>query len=355
VRRTSARARDNQRDPARAPHRPYRPATSRRHTNPRIRRSRVCRSSGSRPEESEWHSRSASGVPHRGSSSMLHRKCPPEPSHTSPAALILDRGPETGTSASASPPARVIGCEAQARTNRLEAMNGTREITAVVLSIGAPPTARAVDSVRRQSLPVRDIVLVEGVTPFHRALNTGAASVTTPFFVQIDADMVLDEDCIERLAACLTDGVGLVTGFLRDPLYERIEAIKLFRTECVRRRPFRDSPSPDTDFAAEIARAGWSDVYALPRRGVEPSAWHTFGDHDPGYTPLYTYAKHIVEGRRLRYRKNAAGLQHLLRYLQSSAHPAALVASIALAHGVFLDRDGDLLDRYAEDAPFLRL
>src|SRR5262249_10883491 len=153
-----------------------------------------------------------------------------------------------------------------------------------------------------------------------------------------------DEECIERLAACLTEDVGLVTGFLRDPLYGRIEAIKLFRTECVRRHPFRDSPSPDTDFVSEIAGAGWSDVYALHRHGGEPSAWHTFGDHDPGYTSFYAYAKHIVEGRRLRYRKNAAGLQRRLRHLLNSAHPAALVAGVALAHGVFLDGDRDLLD-----------
>ena len=234
-------------------------------------------------------------------------------------------------------------------------MNLTGEIAAVVLSIGEPTTARAVDSVKRQSLPVRDIVLVEGVTPFHRALNTGAAQVTAPFFVQVDADMILDVECIERLAACLTDGVGLATGFLRDPLYGRVEAIKLFRTACVRRHPFRDSLSPDTDFAAEIAHAGWSTVYALHHHGSEPTAWHTFGDHDPDYTPLYTYAKHIVEGRRLRYRKNAVGLQHRLRQLAKSTHPAALAGTIALAHGVFLDREGDLLHRYSEDAQFRRL
>jgi hypothetical protein len=229
------------------------------------------------------------------------------------------------------------------------------EVTAVVLSIGEPTTARAIESVKRQTLPTNAIVLVRDVRPFHRALNQGVADVATPFFVQVDADMVLDPDCVERLAACLTETVGMVTGLLRDPLYGRVEAIKLFRTACVRRRPFRDSLSPDTDFAAEMTAQGWVDVYALRYHARRAAEWHTFGDHDPGYTPLYTYAKHVVEGRRWRYRRNAAGLRNQLQRLHTSTHEAALMATIALVQGIFLEREGDLLDRYEEDADFRRL
>jgi hypothetical protein len=229
------------------------------------------------------------------------------------------------------------------------------DVTAVVLSIGEPTTTRAVESVKRQTLPIDPIVLVRDVHPFHRALNQGMADVATPFFIQVDADMVLDPDCVERLAACLTETVGMVTGLLRDPLYERVEAIKLFRTACVRRRPFRDSPSPDTDFAAEMTAQGWVHVYALRYHGRRPAEWHTFGDHDPGYTPLYTYAKHVVEGRRWRYRRSEAGLRNQLQRLHASTHEAALMATIALAQGVFLEREGDLLDRYQEDPDFRRL
>ncbi|HXJ84916.1 MAG TPA: glycosyltransferase family A protein [Candidatus Methylomirabilis sp.] len=234
-------------------------------------------------------------------------------------------------------------------------MSALPEVSAVVLSLGEPSTVRALESVRRQTLPVADIALVQHVNPFHRALNQGAARVTSPFFVQVDADMVLDPHCVEQLAACLTDTAGIVTGHLRDPLYGRIEAVKLFRTACVEGHPFRDSLSPDTDFAAEIAREGWCDIYALRYQGPRGPAWHTFGDHAPEYTPLYTYAKHVVEGRRWRYRQNAAGMQDQLARLHQSAHEVALIALIALAHGVFLDRDGDLLGRYREDASFHRL
>jgi hypothetical protein len=234
-------------------------------------------------------------------------------------------------------------------------MNRTPEVTAVVLSIGETTTARAIESVQRQTLPVAEIVLVEGVTPFHRALNQGATRVATPFFVQVDADMVLDADCVERLTTCLAANVGLVVGHLRDPLYDRIEAIKLFRTECARRHPFRDSISPDTDFGADIGQAGWATIYALRYGGPCADHWHTFGEHDPVYTPLYTYAKHVVAGRRLRYRRSAAAVRDQLGRLRDTALATTLMAEIALAHGVFSDGDGDLLRPYAEDRDFLRV
>lgn len=234
-------------------------------------------------------------------------------------------------------------------------MKPAPDVTAVVLSLGETTTARAIASVSQQTLAAKEIVLIEGITPFHRALNEGAARATMPFFVQLDADMVLDSDCIENLTGCLADNVGLVVGQLRDPLYGRVEAVKLFRTECVRRHPFRDSISPDTDFGAEIGRAGWVTLYALRHGGETEPRWHTFGEHDPTYTPLYTYAKHAAEGQRLRYRRAAASMRYQLRRLHESSHAAALTAQIALAHGLFLDGEGDLLSPYAEDRDFLRL
>ena len=96
------------------------------------------------------------------------------------------------------------------------------DITAVVLSIGEETTARAIDSVRRQGLPAKEIVTVQNVSPFYKALNTGASKVNTEFFVQVDSDMILDENCLEDLRACMTGDVGLVLGGLRDPLMGRV-------------------------------------------------------------------------------------------------------------------------------------
>lgn len=227
-------------------------------------------------------------------------------------------------------------------------------VSAVVLSVGEATTARALASVRRQTVPIAEVVTIAGVRPFHRALNDGARRVGTPFFVQVDADMILDDDCVERLLTAAAPDVAVVVGHLRDPLYTRVEGVKLFRTACFSEGGLPDSVSPDTDFVAGLERRGWHTVWAL-RFDRPPDLWHTFGEHQPEYAPLYTYGKFCVEGRRWRYRANGPALRHHLARLHASPHPMALLAEIALAQGLFLDGERDTPDPYREDAGYTRV
>src|SRR5919198_180508 len=103
------------------------------------------------------------------------------------------------------------------------------DVGAVVLTLGESTTARAVACLRAQTLPIEQVAVVEGVTPFHRALSAGVDAVSTPFFLQVDADMVLDRDCAAQLRATMAPTVGIVAGSLRDPLMRKVGAIKLFR------------------------------------------------------------------------------------------------------------------------------
>ncbi len=212
------------------------------------------------------------------------------------------------------------------------------DVTALLLTIGEPYAERARASVARQAPAVAGTVTVHGTVPFHRALNEGAARVQTDFFVQVDADMVLDDTCVAGLRAAMADGAGIVVGHLRDPLRGRAVGIKLFRTRCFERFRFPDSPSPDTDFGERIAHAGWTTVYALRH-----ASDHTFGEHRPDYSPLYTFSKFRIEGCRLRYRKTWRGARYLLRRLLESPHPMARIAVIAAAHGLLVEADGDPL------------
>lgn len=228
------------------------------------------------------------------------------------------------------------------------------DVTAVMLTIGEPTFERARESVRRQTHPVSDVVVVENVHPFHRAFNEGAARVRTPFFVQVDADMVLDDDCVANLLSRFADGVGSVVCHLRDALYGRVEGIKMYRTACVGGGQ-ADSISSDTDLHDRMAREGWSTVYALRPNGRDPALWHTFGEHGRDYTPFFAYARHVVDGRRWRYRGNAEAVRHHFHLLHRSTHPAALISHLALAHGLFLPGESDLLGVYEPDQDFHRI
>jgi hypothetical protein len=227
------------------------------------------------------------------------------------------------------------------------------DVTAVVLSIGEETTTRALDSIQRQTLPPRETITIHDVSPFYRAFNLAAAQVTTEFFVQVDSDMILDEHCLQYLRSCMTDEVGIVMGHLRDPLMGRIGWVKLFRTKCFATVQYRDVISPDVVFRDELLRHGWQTVYALRSLNGSPKdLWHTFGEHRPAYTPHYTYSKYMLEGRRYRYRKAPGPLLWHFKQLRKSRHPAAFVAQIALAHGIFIRDETDLLKRYERDKDF---
>ena len=153
----------------------------------------------------------------------------------------------------------------------------------MVLTIGEPTTQDAIDSLRRQTAPVRDVIVVRDTRPFHKALNEGAGRVATPYFVQVDADMILNRHCVARLRRAMAPNTGIAVGYLRDELMQQVVGIKLFRTECFAIAQFRDSISPDTDFVDEIARAGWQTVYVGRRRSDARGSWTTLGEHKPDW------------------------------------------------------------------------
>ena len=227
------------------------------------------------------------------------------------------------------------------------------DISAVVLSLGEATTARAISSIRCQTVPAREILTVENVTPFHWhwALNRGASQVRTTYFCQVDADMVLDEDCFERLLGVMGPDIGIACGYLRDPLIGKVSSIRVFRRECFDTVRFEDSISPDTDFRDAIRDRGWQTVFALRYEG-SPDLWHTFGSHLPVYSPEYTFRKHMFLGRRYLYRRDLSGFIWHLNAVKRSKHAASFVAEIALAHGAFGQDNRDLLGRAAFEQDF---
>jgi asparagine synthase (glutamine-hydrolysing) len=233
------------------------------------------------------------------------------------------------------------------------------DVSVVVLTTGEATTQAAIDSLNRQSTPLADIIVVRDVVPFHKAFNAAVKQVKSSFFVQLDADMVLDAGCIAALRKGMQRDVGVVVGHLRDPLIGQVVGIKLFRTACFQIGMFTDSISPDTDFVAEIARAGWKTVYIGRLRTSGPDQWATYGEHHPDYSPPYTYRKYLLEGCRYRYRQTPGAIRWHFAQLEASRHPSALPAQIGLAHGIFLEQITDLQGSptiepdYAELAPFL--
>lgn len=217
------------------------------------------------------------------------------------------------------------------------------DVSAVVLSIGEPFVERAIASLGRQTVPLREVIVIENVSPFFRAINEGARRVHTPFFVQVDADMILDSNCIAVLLDSMRPDTGFTFAELRDPLTGIVYCVRLFRTECFRSASMPDTISPDTDFSRLIARRGWRETH-VTHLGADRTLPHiTLGEHRPDYTPSYTYRKFLLEGARLHYRGARGAFFSKLAALEESEHPVAPVAQVAITHGFFVPMPNDEL------------
>jgi hypothetical protein len=217
------------------------------------------------------------------------------------------------------------------------------DVSAVVLSVGEPFVDRAIDSLQRQTIPVRDVIVIENVSPFSRAINQGARQVKTPFFVQVDADMILDPNCVAVLLDAMQPKTGLTFAELRDPLTGTVYCVKLFRTEIFRTTSMPDTVAQDTDFVKRMKRKGWLETH-VTHLGADHSGPNiTLGEHQPDYSPAYTYRKFLIEGARLRYRHARGGFFSKLSMLEQSKHPVAPLAQVAIAHGFFLHMAADEL------------
>jgi len=215
------------------------------------------------------------------------------------------------------------------------------DVAAVVLTLGERTTSRALESLEAQTLPVEDVVVVEGNRPFHRALNLGAERVATPYFVQVDADMVLDRDCVEVLRTGMEDRVGIAVGTLRDPLIGKLTGIKMFRRSCFELLRLRDTVAPEIDFYVSLERLGWMTRWLLGWDRVKAGDG-TLGEHRPDYDLEYAYGTYYLLGRLYSHRGDARALQWRFTQLRSSAHEMAPIARLAMAQGILGSETRDI-------------
>ncbi len=132
-----------------------------------------------------------------------------------------------------------------------------KDISAILLTIGEPSTDLARKSIEAQSVtPVKTVTVGPEIITYHASMNYGVGKVETDYFVQVDADMVLDEHCFETLRSNIEEDTFAVSAYLRDPLMGVISGVKIWRTECCRRSPFPDTVSPETDVRTPLIAQG---------------------------------------------------------------------------------------------------
>lgn len=159
-------------------------------------------------------------------------------------------------------------------------------VTVFVTTIGAPTFEACRTALENQPCIVD---VIANVTPWAAAQNEMLRRCRTELFIQVDEDMILYPDAVERLVA-LIDSQAPNVVMACAPLYDEdlempIYGIKIYRHALIKDIPFEKHINGDTHDREVWARHGLT--WGRSKRTVE----NCVGRHGTFYTPEQAFAR----------------------------------------------------------------
>ena len=178
-------------------------------------------------------------------------------------------------------------------------------VTVFVISSGEPSLQSCHRHLDRQDCTFRRVDIA-GVTPMWRAFQAMLDLCETPYYVQVDADMLLEPWAVRELYAAITArekelgpdpwehgfaGVAQVVAWLWDDDVERpIQGVKIYRHDICAKFPYKESISCEQGQNLPMKKAGYQVLgLQLGDQDVGGGTWRrtrdTFGTHYASQTP----------------------------------------------------------------------
>jgi len=130
---------------------------------------------------------------------------------------------------------------------------------------------------------------VRHVFPQVKALNQMLSQVQATYFVELDSDMILNPNALERIEVAIDkhahdDKWHTILFKLHDTFTERdILSLKVMRSDIMKQFPFQDKPTPDVEHYSRLKNAGFYCIDA--------------------YLNTSTIGKHVLRGHTFCYHK----------------------------------------------------
>lgn len=174
-------------------------------------------------------------------------------------------------------------------------------VTVFVTTVGAPSFPTCLAHLREQDCEYT-LRIIDRVAPMDAAFQRMLDECRTPYYVQVDEDMLLYPHAVRTLYETMTSAapeVAIVAADLYDAHVERcIIGVKIFRHEIVRRYPFASVDEFEMRQVARLEEDGYTVLRTTP--GPTPVAGRTLGVHGTDWTPQSIYERYATLERRRR-------------------------------------------------------
>jgi hypothetical protein len=180
-------------------------------------------------------------------------------------------------------------------------------VTVFVLTVGAATYEACLANLEEQDCTFA-LDIVDRVAPISAASQCMIDRCRTPFFVQVDEDMLLRPWAVQTLYRRInetTPDVAEVVGALYDVHLQRaIEGVKIFRHDTLRHYPFEDRPGCDGHQARRLLADGHR-IARIRTEGLTSASRDVLGWHGTGYTAAAIYERYLT--LQLKYRQGLNG------------------------------------------------
>ena len=171
------------------------------------------------------------------------------------------------------------------------AIDLTDEVTVFVSTVGETSLPSCLAHLAEQDCRFQ-LRMIENVAPMSAAFQAMLDACETPYYVQVDEDMLLHPDAVRRLHAnlrCAPADVAFVVACLHDVHLEApVQGVKIFRHGIVRRYPFADVQSCELDQIDRMRADGFTYRVMPPGRrwngGRDRFPFRILGLHGGSYS-----------------------------------------------------------------------
>ena len=169
-------------------------------------------------------------------------------------------------------------------------------VTVFVTTVGYPTFSACLEHLHAQDARFT-LRIIDHVAPMSAAFQRMLDECTTPYYVQVDEDMLLYSHAVrtlyQLLAAMESRTVQYVAALYDVHLERIIYGLKIFKHPVVRRYPFRNVSGCEWDQIRRFRADGYVDVRA-PLEGATRHSQHTLGLHGTYWTPEAVYLRYFV-------------------------------------------------------------